>query len=110
MLNNLIKLKEEKKFFKNDKMFYPGAKTEQDRILLESIINNLLDKFINDVKDKPIKSYVLNELKNTLSKCNEFDTEDREMICNYLEKIMDIFEINSSDGLLNEWMYGFNPK
>jgi hypothetical protein len=34
------------------------------------------------------------------------DTEDREQLLRYLEDIMDIVGIASSDGLLNKWMYG----
>jgi hypothetical protein len=38
------------------------------------------------------------------------DTEDRERLCGYLEEIMEIFGIESSDGLLNRWLYGFDPQ
>lgn len=34
------------------------------------------------------------------------DTEDREQLLRYLEEIMDILGIASSDGLLARWMYG----
>ena len=39
----------------------------------------------------------------------ELDTEDRERICSYFEELMDIVELESSNGLLNNFMYGFNP-
>jgi Domain of unknown function (DUF4844) len=35
------------------------------------------------------------------------DTEDRERICTYFEELMDIAGVQSSDGLLNDFMYGF---
>jgi hypothetical protein len=37
------------------------------------------------------------------------DTEDRERVCMNMEKIMDIVGLESSDGLLNNWLYGFDP-
>ncbi|NOU62328.1 DUF4844 domain-containing protein, partial [Marinifilum caeruleilacunae] len=35
--------------------------------------------------------------------------EDRERICCYFEELMDIVGLESSDGQLNDFMYGFNP-
>ena len=40
----------------------------------------------------------------------ELDTEDREKICNYIEELMDIVHLESSNGQLNKFMYGFDPK
>lgn len=37
------------------------------------------------------------------------DTEDKEIICRYFEKLMDVVELESSGGLLNKWLYGFDP-
>ena len=37
------------------------------------------------------------------------DTEDRERVCHYFEELMDIVGLQSSDGLLNNFMYGFDP-
>ena len=34
------------------------------------------------------------------------DTEDREQLVRYLQEIMDILGIASSDGLLSRWTYG----
>jgi hypothetical protein len=37
------------------------------------------------------------------------DTEDRERVCHYFEELMDIVGLESSDGHLNNFMYGFDP-
>jgi hypothetical protein len=37
------------------------------------------------------------------------DTEEREAVCAYCERIMDALEIESSEGILNNWLYGFDP-
>lgn len=34
------------------------------------------------------------------------DTEDRERVCFYFEQLMDIVGLESSGGLLNDFMYG----
>jgi hypothetical protein len=109
VLHELEVFKSMKKFLEDTESFYPGAVSEDIRTELETKINSLLFSIINNVKSNPKKSYILNEFKNLLIHCNEYDTEDREQICVYLEKIMDILNIQSSDGLLNIFMYGFDP-
>jgi hypothetical protein len=49
---------------------------------------------------------VLAEFAKTMAEFEPVDTEDREQFLRYLEEIMDILGIESSDGLLNRWMYG----
>ena len=41
-----------------------------------------------------------------MAEFEETDTEDREQLLRYLEEIMDILGIASSDGLLNRRLYG----
>ena len=37
------------------------------------------------------------------------DTEDRERICLYYEELMNMVGLESSAGLLNKFLYGFDP-
>lgn len=37
------------------------------------------------------------------------DTEDRERVCLYFEELMDIVGLESSNGQLNKFLYGFDP-
>lgn len=39
----------------------------------------------------------------------DLDTEDRERICGYYEKLMNLIDLESSAGHLNSFMYGFDP-
>lgn len=50
---------------------------------------------------------VLNEFENGLSSFEDlaFDTEDRERVCWYYEDIMDCIGLESTNELLNNWMY-----
>jgi hypothetical protein len=105
----LAQLKSVPKFQRDDTNMYPGAATEKDRLRLEHAINELIDNLLaNDVAslDKPT---VLKQFKTTLNKLELDDSEDQERVCYYLENIMDIFQIESSDGLLNNWRHGFDP-
>jgi hypothetical protein len=38
-----------------------------------------------------------------------YDSEDRERILLYFQEIMDIVELQSSNGQLNDFYYGFDP-
>jgi hypothetical protein len=55
------------------------------------------------------KQYVLEEFRTTLTAFPQEDSRDCDRLLHYMEQIMDIIGIESSDGLLNEWRYGFDP-
>lgn len=38
------------------------------------------------------------------------DIQDKERLSSYIEELMDIVELESSDGQLNNFMFGFDPK
>jgi hypothetical protein len=40
---------------------------------------------------------------------DELDTEDAEQVAEQFDAMLDALHIDSSDGLLNTWMYGFDP-
>ena len=106
-ISELKSFREESKFAET--FFYPGATSEELRHQLENEVNSLIDMFIRELKDNPSKSYVLTKLRDQLKNCEDFDTENQEMVCEYLDRLLDILGIESSDGLLNEWLYGFDP-
>ena len=105
--SELLALREEKKFVAED--FYPGAPTEELRVDAENQINQLIDRLLSGLAPDSRKSFVLSEFKTSLERFEQTDTEERERFCGYLEQIMDATGIESSDGLLNTWLYGFDP-
>ena len=100
-------------FAQNEKFveenLYPGAPDEEIRIRLQGHVNDLAARLTSRLAEPIDKAAVLDEFKVTLAHFEEEDSEERERVCGYLEEIMDIFEIESSDGLLNTWLYGFDP-
>jgi hypothetical protein len=58
--------------------------------------------------DYPTKNAVLGEFRLTLKACKALDTPDREALADDLERVLDVFGIDSSDGLLNEWVHGIS--
>ena len=107
-INQLAELRQAPKFEADG--LYSGCLDPTLRVELESDMNTLLERLVAELAAHPTKSFVLAEFARTLDGVRATDTEDRERVCGYLEKIMDILGIESSDGLLNTWMYGFDPK
>ncbi len=106
---SLEQLKGTRKFTTDSTTFYPGAVSERDRERLEKAINEIIDHLLAAHTESLDKQAVLKEFKTSLVALDMEDSEDKDQVCVYLEKIMDIFQIESSDGLLNDWRYGFDP-
>ena len=85
---------------------YSGMTPESSRILAEEQLNRLVDRLQDGLPSNPSKKFVLAEFARTMGEFEATDTEDREQLLRYLEEIMDVLGIASSDGLLNRWMYG----
>lgn len=102
------------KFLQDDKLFYPGIGNPSLKPILTERINLLAGDF-KKLADKGIttdKEYQ-NAIKNGFNRFSDIyqdiDTEDRERICSYVEELMDIVGLDSSDGHLNNFMYDFDP-
>jgi hypothetical protein len=74
----------------------------------ESAINYLLESIIRNIEHNPQKDFVMDEFMKALGNFEGEDTEEREHACEYLEQIMTILGIESSDGKINSWLYGFD--
>ena len=110
VLQKLIALRAEPKFHKDWDRFYSGAPTEEIRRKAESAMNKMLERLLTGIKKSPKKSYVLAEFSELLNSFVHHDSEEREECCEYCERVMKLLEIESSDGLLNTWLYGFDPE
>lgn len=88
-----------KKF--NPEKLYPGAPTEQFRIVFESLVNSLATDLL-PISDKPNpKAKLMEAFKAAYPAFENADTEERERAVGYVEELMDILGVESSDGLLN---------
>ena len=88
---------------------YSGVKPDSKRINYEEIVNRLAVRLLARQSTALSKQDVLNEFKITLHEFDFASSDDKDYLLGYIEKIMDILGINSSDGLLNTWRYGFDP-
>jgi hypothetical protein len=104
----LADLRAEQKF--QEEGMYPGAPTAEIRERAEKAVNEMLDRLSAGLHQTPQKSFVISEFLRMLKAFESEDTEEREQACSYCERVMEIVGIESSDGALNTWLYGFDPE
>ena len=80
---------------------------------LNTLLNLAAKDFLVTVSMHPTEKKFQDNIKKGLDRFNaythELDTEDMERICHYFEELMDCVGLQSSNGLLNKWIYGFDP-
>ena len=106
--------KKKEKFVEDSTIHYPGITDEKMRPTFTEKINKVADGFKKIAQEKnPTEKEYQNEIKVGLESFAdiylELDTEDRERVCSYFEELMDIIGLESSNGQLNNFMYGFDP-
>jgi len=94
--------------------YYPGIADEKMQPIFTEKINQITSDFKNIAEsenptDKKYQEKIAIGLSRFKDVYLELDTEDREMICVYIEELMDIIGLESSNGQLNKFMYGFDP-
>ena len=113
-MDDLTKFKHKAKFIEDKTINYSGvADPTLKNQLTEKI--NLAAKDFEEVakRDHPTVKDYQEKIEIGLHRFNDIyinlDTEERERICHYFEELMDIVGLESSDGKLNKFMYGFDP-
>lgn len=94
--------------------FYPGIADEKMRPILTKKINQAANDFktlskLKIITDKKYQEIIGIGLSRFSDVYIDLDTEDRERVCLYFEELMDIVGLESSNGQLNKFMYGFDP-
>lgn len=108
VLDQLRSFRARSKFGPDDSRFpgYVGYLPETDRADAERELNAVVDALIAGLPGQPAGALVLNCFAKGLLWFASSDTEDRERCCDYLVEVMDIVGLESSEGLLNRFMYG----
>jgi hypothetical protein len=99
VLESLRRLRDEVKFTD-----LPGYNTEAEQARCSGLVDELLDRVTQGIQENPRKSWVLEQCVSTLEAACSEDTEARERFGQYLERLMDIVGISSSDGMLNFYL------
>ncbi len=89
---------------------YTGVYDPEKRAYLSKQIDGLAGDFIAVLEDEPTEKKFREKMAARLETIGrDYDTEDRERICDYFEACMDAVGLTSSEGLLNKYLYGFDP-
>ncbi len=101
---------EQKDNFGPDNCLYTGVQDEELKKILSSQFSVVIEKFKATCQSNVSSDEYLKLLKETIKTFdrNSLDTEDAENLALNFEKIMDCIGLESSEGILNEWMYGFD--
>ena len=88
----------------------PVQRSEPERLRLQAVIDALATRLLPLADQPQDKPRVLTEFRRSMAEIPPGESEDKEQAAGYMEELMDILGIESSDGLLNTWVYGFDPK
>ncbi len=105
-IDRLIELKREEKFAPVEDE-YVGIIPLENQPLSNQILNDSIDEIIEILRSKPSQDRILEAYKRGLEKLEDVasDTEDREMVCSYYDRIRQIIGFDSTNGVLNQWLY-----
>lgn len=111
-VSELQELQGVEKYVEDTALFYPGIADESIRPALSANINLAIDDFLRIVRSgNATEQAYLDAIRKGLSRFNKInlDTEDRERTAGYFMQMMDIVGLESSDGLLNRFVYDWDP-
>ncbi|MDI9738780.1 MULTISPECIES: DUF4844 domain-containing protein [Acinetobacter calcoaceticus/baumannii complex] len=91
-------------------ILYTGVQNSALRMSLNQKVADTAQAFIAlyQQKNEPTKAELLQVLANGISQIDpdKLDTEDREQVATTFECFLDIVGLESSEGILNKWVYG----
>lgn len=95
--------------FLPDNFLYTGVHDSELKKQLNQNISDTSRTFIKLYQGitPPTKQQLLQTLSNGINQINsnQLDTEDREQVAANYEKFLDIIGLESSEGILNSWLY-----
>jgi hypothetical protein len=84
----------------------PGLPAAEERRRMEPLMNALLERIIQGISSNPRKSWLIKEMEPTVQEFYLEDTEVRERCVDYLERILGVFGIKSTNGAFEKYFLG----
>jgi hypothetical protein len=75
-----------------------------DEPLFVVVINALLETLATHQERFQTKNAVLAQFRLTLKACRKASSADKDKVCGWLEKVLEIQGLESSDGMLEAWV------
>lgn len=96
--------------FSGDGILYTGVQDKRLKDQLNKKVENTTQAYIELYTNttQPTKKQLLKILSDGIHQINPntLDTEDREQVATTFEHFLDITGLESSEGILNTWLYG----
>ncbi|MEG0171030.1 MAG: DUF4844 domain-containing protein [Acinetobacter sp.] len=96
--------------FSGDDFLYTGVEDKQLRDQLNQYVASTAQNFIQLYKNSntPTSTQLLQTVAQGIQQIdpNDLDTEDREQVATTFEQFLDIIGLESSEDILNTWLYG----
>jgi hypothetical protein len=111
-MNKFEEFKQKEKFLEDMTIFYPGIADPALRPILTDKIDQAADDFYDvSLKENSSDTDYHDKIQIGLARFEDMylDTEDKERVCHYFEELMQIVGLQSSGGILNKFLYGFDP-
>jgi len=78
--------------------------------LADPAVETLLNQMLADLSDQQVryltKNPVLDRFRVLMKACRRASDEDKRRVCDWLEKVLEIQGLDTSDGLLDRWLDG----
>ena len=104
-LNALL---QQPKFQPSPDGLYTWVYGEAGRLEAEATVNRAIRDILDRLPKGLHRRWVLRRFKVALDQLALSDTDDRERVAEYFQEIMGYIGLESSDGLLNKYVYGFD--
>jgi hypothetical protein len=104
-ISELRRMRVEPMFVEAGERLYPGAPTEEIRIRCSAVFQAMLDSLI-ERGSKVSEKDILKSFRTAMRAIAGEDSEEKDEACALCERVMEIYGIESSGGLLNRARYG----
>ena len=84
----------------------PGVDVRAERARLAAVLDDLAERLLRGLREHPHKRWVMAQFEQSLRLVEHEDTEAKEHFGLELEWLMDLLGIESSDGLLSDYLGG----
>lgn len=108
-ISALHKLLATDKFKEDNSIAYPGAPSEEIRLLCQQVMDAIITALIKMPEKGLNKIEFWGLLEQSAKFYQRLGSEEMDRGLSYMEDIMDVYSIQSSEGRLNTWRYGFDP-
>lgn len=109
---SLLELRAEIKYVEDMGIFYPGIMDDSLRPLMGEHVDHAIDEMLAIVRSgSASKEAYLEAIRSGLGRYHGqyLDTEDRERTALYFQQMMDIVGLDGSEGMLNDFVHGWDP-